>query len=432
MPINPQQELIITAFTICSLFFILIIISKTYRRIGLIHLLIILYLDYAVVRPYGLILNDGSYIYSSSFSWGNYIVAYALNFVFFSSLCIVLLTFDRRINRKVIINPNVAHIAYPDIFSIIICVASIFLLYSVSGNAMLSINREGSLGAVSPYARIIYPFAMVTGAVLIARGIVISLYFNRYFFGLVMISVGLLSVIAIGQRGVSVVFAFIASAFCWNGGKKFNSLLGVLIVVFIAIFSRLIIPYIFGIEIEVLPNNFNDIISNYLLNKVRSPDGDGLEVFAMAIKYVNEEGVLYGAGIFNNIFNIMTSDFRLNGGFLNSLDVLNSYFDSHTYWNLKFGFNVNTTQELYLNFGVFSVFLAPLVFYPFAIANRFYNREIDSGKDPIFYFIPLYALFNITSSLSGVVWTVLLLILYFFIYKRSIPSLKSGLNLKTF
>jgi hypothetical protein len=206
MPINPQQELIIAAFTICSLFFILIIVFKTYRRIGLIHFLIILYLDYAVVRPYGLIINDGSYIYSSSFSWNNYIVAYALNFVFFFSLCIVLLTVDRRINRKVIINPNVAQIAYPDILTIIICVASIFILYSVAGNAMLSINREGSLGAVSPHARIIYPFAMITGAVLIARGIIISLFFNRYFFGLVMISVGLLSVIAIGQRGVSVVF----------------------------------------------------------------------------------------------------------------------------------------------------------------------------------------------------------------------------------
>ena len=80
----------------------------------------------------------------------------------------------------------------------------------------------------------------------------------------------------------------------------------------------------------------------------------------------------------------MSSDSTQLYGLMTGLDVLNDFHDPETYWYLKFGFNVSSAQELFINFGYLGIPIYLLFSFVIGCLIKRYYANVSNGADPVY------------------------------------------------
>jgi len=398
-----------------NIFFVVSYLYISRNRLNYLHFSFLIFITHNIIRPIA-IYNYGESIIYDKLNLSNYPLALFISSIFFVTF---ILGFEFVCSKKMYIasfnkDEGYKKISNFDYFNIFICILIIAFLFKNFGLMFLAFNRLEGISAAFPETRYLYPFALISSALLTARGIILLFKYKTIFTGTFFFIFGSIVTTIINQRGFAISFVFIAfiSILNYRIQIKKSSLYFLLLIWFLAFVVRELPAKLFS-ENESTKKEF----VSYSEKIVSSADGDSVEVWVIILQYLEEKGFLYGKSIINNIYNIFYDNkYRLTNGIANGLDILNDYRFGTSYVELKFGFNVSTSQELYINFGIFSL---PIIFIMGIILGLIYNKLLKNiyyKSDEIYESLPLFAIINIFSSFAGLQWTVLCLI-YFLFYK---------------
>lgn len=382
------------------------------KRLNFVHTSILFFAISHILRPIALWDAGSSVVYADMFSWDLYLVGFLFNLLWFS-----LFLFGFRLSffpLPIVYRVNTVrdiHLAkIGDSIGIFVILAGLAIMFSLVGLNFLSGIREGGLGTL-PQLRPIYPFVMLFGALLVARALFVLFVEKRFAYGIFILFLGFIATAIINQRGLVITFLLCLSVFFWRYNKKSLVFIILIIITFAVFILRKIIPFILGLNSDFKDENYSDTIS-YLSNVAKSPDGADLEVFVIAQNFVQKNGFLVGESIINFPFTLMSSDWRFEQKLFTGLDFLNDFYQSDIYWGLKYGFNVTSGQEMYLNFGFFGLVVATLAGFLVGRSLNKYEVSVSKGQDPIYSFLPTFALINLLSSIAGFMWSVVFYLIY--------------------
>jgi hypothetical protein len=382
------------------------------KRLNFVYIIVLFFAISHVLRPIALWNVGSSVVYADMFSWDLYLVGFLFNLFWFSlflfgfRLSFSPIPIAYRVN--LVRDCRLARIGDP--ISIFVILAGLSIMFSLVGLNFLSGIREGGLGTL-PQLRPIYPFVMLFGALLVARALFVLFEEKRLLYGFIVLFLGFIATAIINQRGLAIMFLFSLSIFFWRYNKKVVLFIILTIIALTVFILRQIVPFILGLNSDFTGENRSDAIS-YLSNVAKSPDGADLEVLVIAQNFVQKNGFLLGESIINFPLTLMSSDWRFEQKLFTGLDFLNDFYQSDIYWGFKYGFNVTSGQEMYLNFGFFGLVVA--VFAGFLVGRSLnkYEVSVSKGQDPIYSFLPTFALINLLSSFAGFMWSVVFYLIY--------------------
>lgn len=386
------------------------------KKQNIISLFLLLGSSSYIYKPFIISEIGGSLLYEGYFSWAAYFQGFIYTLLWiFMFLLGVFLAYPPKKTNSFNLHINYTHTMETkktDKFFIVIILFGLTSMLAISGLSFLSFNRtEGGLGTYGNL-RLIYPFVMLAGALLIARSFIVLFVEKNIAYFVFLLTIGIIATLAINQRGLSITFTLVSLLYMWNLNKKASVLYTILFVVFLALFSRNVLPYLNG-DIDSI--FFKE--STSLETIARSPDGSELEVWSVILDYVKSNGYSLGETIVNIPMAVLPNHIRAEYGALIGLDVLNNHFDPYSYWALKYGFNVTTGQDFFLNFGFAGIIFSFAI--GFFVGKSFvkYEKDIKNGHDPIYSFLYVYAIYNISSSTAGFQWTITTIFFYFLIKK---------------
>lgn len=406
-------EVYIYFLCLINFFTIFLFNILTLNRITLVNFLSFFAFFYSVLRPIAIVVNKGSYLYHGKwFDWDLYVfslVYYTLyQFVFFFIFYFLNRRSDFKIQQHTEFSSNLCRI---DLFAFLFLVLSLAYLYVKYGLSILPSFRTSSLTTFDPSLRYVYPFIMVFSAALSARstiGIITGSLVTR---NVIYLIISLVSIVTIGQRGLALMFVFIGISSLWNSGYRFKVLAAGFGLVFLAFFGRSVTNLFSGSKI-------GDFSAGSLLEGIGNrPDGDVVEVLVVVMKYTEEFGYKLGETLIFNLFSVLSNRTRLESDLVNGLDVMNMYYDPYGYEVLGFGFNISAVQELFLNFGFLGLIFVPIFALVFAWIYRIYNRYVrsDYSLGLVYGFLPVFGVFNLINSFSGLQWSALVLFVWLFL-----------------
>lgn len=395
---------------ICISFFV-----RYRKRVTYLHFIVLYFFYSSVLRNMAISHLGSSILYSDFYSDELFLQAQILNLAFFTVLILgIFLTFKPY--EFAFDNIGRSNYVRLDAFLSVLLFSIFIIILGVGGSSTLAPFRDSSISAVTPSLRPIYPFALIISALVAARGFLLLMSDRRKIFALWLIFLGLTVTVVISQRGILISFIIVTAALAINLGRFRFALKVASIAIFLAVFLRSILS-IALVSAPIIEDSGSAVFNIDLLAIILAarPDGDSAEVWMIASQFVESYGYLLGDSVINSPFSIFNSDFRRDNGFFTGLDVLNNFRDSDTYWSKKFGFNVHTSHELYINFGVFGLlpmFLIGLLVGK--ISNR-YISGLSKGHDPIYSYLIPFALISALLAISAIVWVIPFLIIKFVI-----------------
>ena len=384
----------------------------TRGSVGYIQFLAIYFIYSHVLRGFGIILNGGSVLYNRYFSWDAYLDGLNLNLLYQTALYVgYLVGFGlkedsavKRIDKRPISGLNSL-----DKFLAVLAVIILVIMFSVGGLSLLAPFRDVSISVLFPQLRPIYPIAMILGAILAGRGILLIGVNSHYLAGCAIFLIGISTSVVTNQRGLLVIFIFTAIGFLVRIGKHI-----IAFTAFGAAFSlaMTVRSFIFLVLGEKNEKSVSVGPVNYLAALPYSPDGDSSEVWMVVSKYVDQNGLLMGKSIIMSWASLFSSEYRYSSGYRTGADVLNSFHDPTTYWNLKFGFNVSTAHELFFNFGYTSIIFYFIFAWLIGVCFRRYYNLLADGADPIYSSLFVFAVATYLMAISGLMWFLLYFIIH--------------------
>jgi hypothetical protein len=377
------------------------------QLIGYLHFLAFYFWFSHTLRGVGILINDGSVLYNKYFNWNVYTEAINLNLIyqiaFFGG---IITAFGRGAfgEVKVLNSKSVDGFNTLDKIAATIVAISLTVFLAVGGFNVLAPFRDASITVISPILRFVYPFALVFGAIVAGRGVIIYGLKGEHLTGFFLFVIGVLSSIAVNQRGILIIFLINAGGYIYMAGRR---CLAIMLGFFVYILSQTIKSVLFFVYNDIEGNTGSKNLVQYLQSLPYSPDGDGSEVWMIVVEYVKQNGHLYGKSILNSWASILSSDYRNTQGLLTGLDVINSYHDPFTYWNLKFGFNLSSAQELYLNFGYASIPIFFTASYFLGWILKKYKKQLGLGSDPVYSFVMPFGVCAYVLAISAFMWFVM-------------------------
>lgn len=390
--------------------FIFIYTSIRFPSINYFTIIFILYA--LLIRPFAILLNDGTVITREFYNFNDYQFGYLISSIFMITYTSgmyfgmrKLFTLNKIIIKKeIIINKNLENILF--ILSIISCVVFLY----IGGSDILFINRETTVSIQNPLLRYYFPFVIV---ILCASTVhaVLTFYYGNLFIGILKIIILFLITSILAQRGFFIIFIIIGFSLVIYINKnqvyKYKS-----IIILLLILSTLFLK---NVLVGIYHDNQAQIQTPSILERILyRPDGDVTEVWMLTIQYLKNHDFSYGISLINNIFNFMPHNTRHSLGLDNGQDILNGFYGASGYWNYGFGFNVTLPVEAYLNFGFYGIFIIYLAGYIIGKAIAFYYKSIFINRyDPALSSLRLYAFWTVTSSFGGLQWALV----YYAVYK---------------
>jgi len=387
----------------------MVIYAFVYKdRLTYVHYLSALFILSNIVKPVAILIYGESLLYQTLYSDIQYAQA-----LLYASVCywLYLLGFQlfwSRKNADTLLATTSKTGTYPlfDWFNLLLCVLGLGAMFISLGTSFLVTNRTSSISAAFPMLRYFYPFLLISSALLIAQGFNLILDKNRLFQAGLFSLVGFGTTMAIAQRGFALSALVFIALLYFQFSLKINKKLAVLVVVFIfVVFSRNIAFTVFSGLDKAAPATRMSMAEKI----VRTPDGDSTEVWMVVLALVEKKGFLWGQSIINSAFVLLPNNVRVALGVPTGLDQLNLFYTGPSYLTLKFGFNVNAAQELFLNFGPLSFLIQFFGGVFVAKAYQFAARNIESRQEYIYYMLPVLAAINAASSFAGLQWSLLMI-----------------------
>jgi len=258
--------------------------------------------------------------------------------------------------------------------------------------SILSFNRTSTISLTLPGIRYVYPFFLALSPALFASSLLSIINFKQLRFNifhyLILLS-SLTNIFFLGQRGflfitlfVSFLTSLIFSIYRLLKGKVNIEKIKYW---FLILFS---FPLIYNLR------NLNKLDKNNLFI-LKLADLEQIKGWQGAIDVLKELNTNIPP-IFNNIFNFLNHQSRINLGIPNSSDIINTFLFSDFYFDKGFGLNITIPMDLYLSFnGNWLWVLTLLLFYIFIL-----YRFIKSTKFFLFKNNNLPSYFLITCSFT--------------------------------
>jgi hypothetical protein len=239
-----------------------------------------------------------------------------------------------------------------------------FYMLEISGGHILATSRNIAITQVIPAGKYIFGisevslvFAIVFASILVLQG----RGFNKII-GLLIILISSFIIILLYQRGI-LVFSITIVLWLYEKFKGKVSLklmisflvAGLLIIVLARPISDMISATMSGqMQIKFL----SDLHERFRLTKafLYSPDFSQIDVFIVALKYQESEGLLWGKNFLGWIVRFLPFQVRTEIA-SSGVDLLNSYIYDISYQQTGFGFNVGLPHDLFLSFGWIGLFL---------------------------------------------------------------------------
>jgi len=281
------------------------------------------------------------------------------------------------------------------------------------------------MSAVNPILRYLYPFVQLGAGVIAFYGILLILAEQKILGGVTWLIMSMIFTMIIYQRGITLGFATAAITIFVDyvrvKRKKINKknlikLLLLLMILFLLIlFLRDIYSFIvtstFYVNLNITnqvseKGDFLDVIKLMLVSR---PDGDIVEVWMILMNFLDEKGYQYGKTLLKIPFTLTSSNFRLTNNLKTGLDLINEYYSYEIYWYRKFGFNLNSNQELVMNFGIFGIFMCFFLGLLKGFLTSHFYHSLLRGKEVLLSYTVYSAINTFFGSFSGFQWAAFFL-----------------------
>ena len=267
-----------------------------------------------------------------------------------------------------------------------------YVLFVSPNLSILSINRSTTISLTIPGIRYVYPFFLALSPSLFASSILSIISFKKLRFNslhYILSLTSLINVFLIGQRGflLMTLFTLFLTSFIFS---IYELLKGKLNISEIRkwLFIFLSFPLIYNLR------NLNKLDGNKLFF-LKMADLEQLKAWDGAIEVVKNH-VINTPPIFNNIFNFLNHQSRINIGIPNSSDIINEFLNLYGYFDNGFGLNITIPMDLYVSFKGSWIWIAALFFYYIFVLYRY----IESSEYFLFRKKSLSSYLLITCSFS--------------------------------
>ena len=291
--------------------------------------------------------------------------------------------------------------------------------------SILSFNRVSTISLTIPGIRYIYPFFIALSPSILTSSLLGILTFKKIRFSFLhytLLFLCLINVFLIGQRGYLLMTLFIAflTSFLYSiynliKGKldisKFKSWL-------IVLFS---FPIIYNLR------NLNKL-GQYNSFGLKNADLEQLKAWQGSIDVVNNVNISIPP-IFNNIFNFLNHQTRIDLGLANSSDIINDFLNLYGYYDKGFGLNITIPMDLYVSFQGYWLWIPTLLIYYSLILYSYIQCTkffLFKKNNLLSYFLITCAFTSIISGLGG--WPLALI---FCLESILTLSFKNNKNLKS-
>jgi len=240
--------------------------------------------------------------------------------------------------------------------SALLAVFAIFsVLFLLEGSTWLAINREVAASVNSSLFRYLYPFILCfTILYLVAASnsqtpltkikIIVLTLFSFLTFSLISL------------RGWFIVSTLIIlHIYVIRNRVKFIAVLvAILALILLGVFLKDVAQYVLSDEYY--------FSTDVLARIAQKAQGDYIDIFYVIEQYVAIYGHEYGTSFLGYFLHFLPVDLRVE--YLpSSTDKINMFLDENTYLNRRFGYNVSSLQDAYINFGYLSFPVALLIGY---------------------------------------------------------------------
>lgn len=324
------------------------------------------------IRPILAFLVGGYTLYPVSGGWSLYNLGlfYELIGMLFYAVGYIM-TYRPRFAHLVVIGPTVKKGFW---WSFAIGTLAFATIAILSKGAFLPTARTSTITSVVPFGRILFRLAIIPLSVALPLGyLIIRKRDGLWLLVIPIFAVTFVMLAFLYQRGFAL-FGFILCLFLWERFSKLryrNALVGGIILLSIAAVLRPLVNTLAGAPIS--GHQWHISLSSFLLY---GASFDKPDVWKVAIAYVQQNGLVLGKTFLTLFAKILPPELRYSLGLITATDLLNIYYQGEHYWTSNFGFNVSLTQELFLNWGPFSLVMT---FIPGMIAGRI-DRWLHSLK----------------------------------------------------
>lgn len=417
-----EQYLLIVYASVCSTCLLWFVCSRP-SIISFVFLNLVVAFLY---RPVLVFLHGSTVLTQEYFDLENYMwgIFWGITYFFTFSVCAIIA--QRSTNRASFFLEDLIEEKNKVYFPLLAACFLILIFLYIGGTEILFFNRSAGISTTSPSLRYVFPF-LVALSIYFAFFSTVNLLLGRsLFFWSVVLLFSFVITIIVAQRGFFITSCIIASTLYFSKSQKNFFLkalrVGVIIpFVLLALMSKRLMISIASSNWTI--NSGSELFSeSWLIDQLRSPDGDASEVWMLLMDYLSSNSLHFGETIFYNIFNFLGHNTRASLGYFNGQDLLNGIYTGNAYWSQGFGFNVPLFVELHLNLGGFGLIFAALAGLVLGRGvTVFENHVVDSdrlrGGSAILFF---YALYTVTTSFSGLQYAVLfcLIGILFRIFKK--------------
>jgi hypothetical protein len=271
---------------------------------------------------------------------------------------------------------------------ILVVILSLFAILILSnGFNWLSVNRDSAASIGTPIFRYIYPFIFAFTLLYLTKVISNTVIFTKQkFVLLILFSFIVFSLLSL--RGWFIVTTFvILHGYVVQNNIKFMRVLFISVLLIISgIFLKDVAQYLLTGEYHFQ--------FDFLVRIAQKAQGDYIDIFYVVEQYVVENGYNYGTSFLGYLFHFLPVDLRLEY-VASSTDEINMFIDERTYIEKRFGYNVSSLQDAYLNYGNLGVVVAYFLGYAMIrIENKLWTVFYQTGYFSLSLFFAVFFLQN--------------------------------------
>ena len=284
-----------------------------------------------------------------------------------------------------------------------ICIQLVFISFVliVSPNlSILSFNRDSTISLTIPTIRYIYPFFIGLSPSLFSCSLLSIISFKKARLSslhYILLFVSFINIFLIGQRGFLFTTLFVAflTSFLFS---FFRLLKGKLNISKLKYWSLIVLSFPIIYNLRSLYN-----LGKNKLFTLDLADLQQIKAWEGAIN-VTKNLKTTTPPIFNNIFNFLNHQNRIDLGIQNSSDIVNTFLFSDFYYDKGFGLNITIPMDLYVSFQGDWLWIPTLIIYYSLIIYgyiQFTKYFLFKKNNLPSYFLITCAFSSLTSGLTG-------------------------------
>lgn len=362
------------------------------------------------VRPILAAIVGGYTLYPVAGGWEAYNKGLAYGLIFALSYAIGYLLFRGRCHwgrKALVVGRGTTSMC---LLSAVLGCGALLAMHYLSRGAWMPSVRSVSITAAVPLGKILFPLAVIPLTLVPAFGYLGWREQHRTVYrvlSLLVVGPAAILLVLLYQRGF-LILGLLLLLFLYerlNGLGYLRAGLSAGVLVVLLVVSR---PLALSISdpdaaLVTFSTGGTGIVGMVKSFCLFSPNFDGPDVFAVAVQFVEENGLLLGRTLGAIPGRFLTPTLRRDFGLTTAVDALNAFYWGEKYWSSRFGFGVGLMHELYINFGLASLLLG---MFP-GIVTFFLDRWLFrvSQVEPSLMYLIAAGLFSggFTSEIAGTI-----------------------------